>query len=290
MKISHTAAYIAVKFYGLTLDEKLGKHFDPSILDFYEKMVDFLPKHLSWYHDSLTSPFWRKLFILSEEMLLPGDLMHIICRKYYIAQKTDEALKKGIEQVVVLGSGFDHLGAYISQKGIHCFELDHDYMIHPKKRFTESAGYENDHLHFGEIDVRKASVKDLLLESEEFDRKKKTLFIAEGFFDYLSLSPSENIFNDIRDLNFNNELITTFFSLDELNVFHRLMFRTGVKLVGEALKFKLIREKFVELLDELGYELSDEISYRTMKDEFLRENGIILPILGGFYIQHYKPV
>lgn len=290
MKISHTAAYIAVKFYGLTLDDKLGRHFDPSILTFYEKMVDYLPNHLSWYHDSLTSPFWRKVFILSEEMLLPGDLMHIICRKHYITQKVDAALADGIEQVVILGSGFDHLGAYISQKGIHCFELDHDYMIEPKKHFSESAGYVNDHLHFGEIDVRKSSIKTLLLASEEFDRKKKTLFIAEGFFDYLSLSPSENIFNDIRDLNFRNELLTTFFSLDELSLFHRVVFRTGVKLVGEALKFKLVREEFAELLVELGYELIDEISYKEMKDEFLRENGIKLPILSGFYIQHYKPV
>ncbi len=290
MKISHTAAYIAVKFYGLTLDDKLGRHFAPSILEFYEKMVDFLPKHLSWYHDSLTSPFWRKVFILSEEMLLPGDLMHIICRKHYITQKIDLALEEGFEQFVILGSGFDHLGAYISQKGTHCFELDHDYMIRPKKHFMESAGYESIHLHFGEIDVREASVKSLLLGSEEFDRKKKTLFVAEGFFDYLSLSPSENIFNDIRELNSSNELLTTFFSLDELSLFHRVVFRTGVRMVGEALKFKLVREEFVELLEELGYKLTDEISYKLMREEFLKKNEIKLPILSGFYIQRYKPV
>ena len=287
MKISHTAAYIAVKFYGLTLDDKIGRHFDESILRFYEKMVGFLPSHLSWYHDSLTSSIWRKFFIASEEALLPGDLMHIISRKYYIDKKINKAIQHGVEQVVILGAGFDHLGACLSQKGIPCFELDTVRMIKQKKGFIESNQYSNENLVLVECDVQEHSVKEELLLSDSLDPSRKTLFVAEGFFDYLSPEVSELVFRDIKELNPENNLLTTFFSLDELNVFHRFVFTSGVSLVGETLKFKLVRDEFVEFLKDRGFNLDSSTSYAEMKQEFVEPSGIKLPVLKGFYIMSF---
>ena len=285
--ISHTAAYIAVKFYGLTLDEKIGGHFDPAVLGFYEKMVRFLPKHLSWYHDSLTSPVWRKFFILSEEALLPGDLMHIISRKYYITKKLDESLKNGIEQVVIPGSGFDHLGAYVSGKGVPAFELDTELMTDVKQRFINQNGYQNEHLELVVCDVTEHRVKEELEKNSKFDPGKKTLFVTEGFFDYLSPATSEEILEDIRALNPKNQLLTTFFSLDELNLFHRFVFTSGVSLVGETLKFKLELSEFVEFLEARGYLLGSTTSHRQMKKNLISASGINLPVLKGFYIMEF---
>ena|SRR5690554_1039999 len=92
-KLSHTAAYIAVKFYCLILDPNIGENFSLSNKEFYAQVVKFLPKHLSWYYKALRSPTWLRFFIASEELLLPGDLMHIICRKFYINKYVDEAIK-----------------------------------------------------------------------------------------------------------------------------------------------------------------------------------------------------
>ena len=289
MKISHTAAYIAVKFYGLTLDPKIRKHFTPGIIDFYEKMVRFLPKHLSWYHDSLTAPLWRKFFIFSEEALLPGDLMHIISRKYYITRKVEESLAKGTEQVVILGSGFDHLGVYISDKGIPVFELDTEIMIDEKRRFLDENTLRNSLLHLEVCDVTQQRVGEVLRNIPRFDPKLKTLFVAEGFFDYLSLRPSEHILQDIRELNHRNSLLTTFFSIDELNLFHRFVFTSGVSLVGESLKFKLNRDEFVDFLEEMYFSLTDELDSQTMRQELIKKMGSSLPVLKGFYIQEYEP-
>ncbi len=283
-KISHTAAYIVVKFYGLTKFPEIAKKFDPFVLDFYQKMVGFLPNHLSWYQNSLNSPLLRKFFIWSEELLLPGDLMHIICRKHYMTKLVDEALKNGIEQVVSMGAGFDHLGAYTSSKGISTFELDMEFMISEKQKFIEENGYKNDHLHFKSVDFEKKSFSESLKETEAFNPERKTLFIGEGFFDYLPPETSKEILNDIKSFNPENQLLTTFFSLDELNWFHRFSFTSGVSLVGESLKLPLNRADFIDVLNEFGFSIDKEITYSEMENELVQSMGMKLPVLKGFYV------
>lgn len=284
VRISHTAAYIAIKFYGLTKDPKIRALFDEEVITFYEQMVSFLPKHLSWYQRSLDHPLLRSFFTISEEALLRGDLMHIIARKYYIRQEVERALQEGYGQVVILGSGFDHLGVMLSSRGIPCFELDVKIMVESKRSFLNSFGYDQPFHHIRSIDVTKNSVADLLLGYDDFDPEVRTLFVAEGFFDYLSYSPSERILRDIRLLNRRNKLITTFFSLDELNLFHRLVFTSGVSLVGESIKSKLNKAEFIEFLGETHFTVEAELSYKEMREELLKPIGVRLPVLKGFYI------
>lgn len=290
MKISKTAAFIAVKLYGLSRNADVARHFDPFVIGFYEKLVQALPKTMSWYYNSLKNPLWRRFFIFSEEALLPGDLMHILCRKYYVQQLVDQALADSYEQVVNLGAGFDHLGAYLSKQGIPVFELDKPDMATQKQEFLENTGYMNSKIHFIGCDVTQARVGEALRAHPEFFPQKKTLFIAEGFFDYLALLPSEHLLEDIKSLNFKNRLVSTFFSLDELNLFHEMIFRSGVTMVGESLQFKITRDDFVELLEELGYELRSEITHRQMKKDFVAKTGLSLPVLKGFYLFEFKPL
>ncbi len=283
-KISYTAAYIVVKFFGLTKDPKIASKFDPFVLDFYKRMVGFLPSHLSWYQNSLDSSFLRKFFIWSEELLLPGDLMHIICRKYYMTKMVTVAIENEIEQVVSMGAGFDHLGAYTSSKGINTFELDLDWMIDKKQTFLEENGYSNDLLKTIPIDVLKQRLPELLKTQASFNPDKKTLFIGEGFFDYLPPKTTREILEDIKSLNPDNQLLTTFFSLDELNWFHRFSFTSGVSLVGESLRLPLNRLEFIELLRELGYSVDKEMGYKEMQRELVQSMGVKLPVLKGFYV------
>ncbi len=285
-KISYTAAYIVVKFFGLTKDPNIASKFDPFVLDFYKRMVGFLPSHLSWYQNSLDSSFWRKFFIWSEELLLPGDLMHIISRKYYMTKLVDEALNNGIEQVVSMGAGFDHLASYSSSRKIPSFELDMDWMIESKQSFLDEYGYSNDHLKTLPVDFISQRLVDVLSDQKGFDSNKKTLFIGEGFFDYLPLETTKEILEDIKSLNPDNQLLTTFFSLDELNWFHRFSFTSGVSLVGESLKLPLNRVEFIKLLNEYGFFVEKEISYREMEEDIVKSIGIKLPVLKGFYVMN----
>jgi len=287
-KLSLTASYIAVKFYGLTLNPKIAAYFSAETLSFYEDGVTYLPKKLSWNHKALRSPFWRNFFVWWEELLLPGDLMHIISRKYYVERSIQMAFEDGYEQLVVLGSGFDH-NAYLStQKGFRSFEIDTPSMINHKQNMLNQSGYESKNLHLCAIDPSNQNIKQVLLQTGTFDFNKKTVFLAEGFFDYLSLESTRSVLENISSFNSNFKLISTFFDLGELNFFHRFMFTSGVAMVGETLKLPLNKKEFIALLSEYEISTESEISYSEIEKELIPKMGINLPVLKGFYILEGK--
>src|SRR5690606_36898995 len=137
-------------------------------------------------------------------------------------------------------------------------------------------------------DVNKQRAIEILSDLEAFNPKKKTLCVAEGFFDYLSLVSSEQILEDIKSLNSVNNLLTTFFSLHELNLFHRYVFTTGVSLVGEILKFKLIKNEFVQFLEKLDFSLDEQLSHQEMQHDLVKNAEMKLPVLKGFYVMRFS--
>ncbi len=283
-KLSLTASYIAVKFYGLTLNPKIAAFFDSETLSFYEHVVTYLPKKLSWNHKALRSHFWRRFFVWWEELLLPGDLMHIISRKFYIDRAVQKAMLNGYEQLVILGSGFDHNGVLCASKNIPSFEIDTPPMINHKKKMLSQSGYRSEQLYLCPIDPNNQNIKEVLLQTGTFDTGKKTVFLAEGFFDYLSLESVKSILQNLNEFSPDFKLISTFFDLSELNFFHRFMFTSGVAMVGETLKLPLSKKEFITLLEEHKINTESEISYSKIERELIPKMDINLPVLKGFYI------
>ncbi|MDX1585285.1 MAG: hypothetical protein R3222_01020, partial [Balneolaceae bacterium] len=119
-RISKTAAFVAIKIYGLTLMEPYRKLYDDEIIEFYSRLVNQLPLPLRRYHSLLTKKWFRSASIFLEESLLPGDLMHILMRKHYLSSVIDCCIHKNYSQIVVLGAGFDHIGAIYSKNGVRC--------------------------------------------------------------------------------------------------------------------------------------------------------------------------
>ena len=283
-KLSLTASYIAVKFYGLTLNPKIAAFFDSFTITFYRNVVSYLPKKLSWNQKALKSKVWRNFFVWWEELLLPGDLMHILSRKYYIEQAIKKALSNGYEQLVVLGAGFDHNGILWASKEIPSFEIDTYSMIEQKEKMLKQAGYQSKDLYLCGIDPANQDIKDVLLKTGKFDLNKKTIYLAEGFFDYLSLESTRSILENIVTFSPDFKLISTFFDLSELNFFHRFMFTSGVAMVGETLKLPLNRKEFYTLLNDFEIKTETEISYSKIEQDLIRKMEIDLPVMKGFYI------
>lgn len=283
-KLSLTASYIAVKFYGLTLNPKIASYFTPFTISFYEKLVSYLPAKLSWNQTAFRVRFWRNFFVWWEELLLPGDLMHIVSRKYYVEHAVRKAINEGCEQLVVLGSGFDHNGALFATENIPSFEIDTPSMIEHKRKMLTQNGFNSEYLNLCSIDPANQNIKEVLLETGKFDPSRKTVFLAEGFFDYLSIESTRVILENITDLCSDLKLISTFFDLSELNFFHRFMFTSGVAMVGETLKLPLNRKEYISLLNEYDLKVENETNYSKIELELISKMDIDLPVLKGFYI------
>lgn len=288
-QLSQTAAFVAIKFYGMTRDDTYGSLFDDAVIEFYDRLVASLPKPFCYYHYWLTFGWVRKFYIWSEELLLPGDLLHVIARKWYIQRLTRELLDQGYSQIIVLGAGFDHLTYYYAQQGVACFEFDAPRMANLKRQFL--------------IDHFPNKIQPEIITSylptdkpgkqfskhPEIDPQKKTVVVAEGFFDYLEPDTVDQTIQSVRNyFSHNPALISTHFALEELPAFHQKVFKRSVQLVGEELRFRTPMTGFKQMLEEQGFSICQLHDSQEISTELHKHANTSLPVLKGFYVLKAK--
>ena len=283
-QISKTAAFLAIKFYGLTRIPAFRRLFKSSAITFYERIVQHLPRPMCYYHYWLKFDWIRSIYIGAEEFMLPGDLMHVIARKWYIRKLLETYKEKGYEQIIVLGAGFDDLSYSFTQKGLSCFEIDVPAMANQKRDFFN--------IYYG-----KAKTPDIIgfhLTDKTFhfpfgqsniDFSKKTIIVAEGFFDYLKTDLTNKVLSQINKyFIFPPLLITTHFALNELPLLHRWSFKTGVQAVGEKLQLHKSIEEFHDLLIDHELIIQQQYDYKSMALNLQSKTGTSLSVLKGFYV------
>lgn len=284
-QLSRTAAYVAIKFYGLTLENPYHKLFDNETLSFYDRLVSEFPAPLDKYHRLLQNKWIRSATKFIDELLLPGDLMHILMRKYYISKMVEQLVKKEYKQMIILGAGFDHLGKVYSNKGVTCVELDVPLMAQIKQQFLDKNNFTNKNLTVFPANFSRASLSDFMREIPQVDPDLKTIAVAEGFFDYLTHREFSNTLKDLSGF-FRNKLslISTVFSINELSTFHAFVFRNAVKAVGEKIKLHLSIEDFTQILSTNSLCLEKRLSAKDMMNHINTPEVHEKPILPGFYI------
>lgn len=284
-QLSQTAAFVAVKFYGMTRMKEFRSLFDDSITSFYDRLVQTLPAPIRYYHYWLKFRGVRKLYIWSEELMLPGDLLHVIARKWQIQQMVDDLVDSGYEQLIVLGAGFDHLGYYYSQKGLPCFEFDAPYMAKLKRSFLTEQYSGQTHPKIINLHLPGDQIGNLLATQQDIDPQKKTIVVAEGFFDYLD---ANTVSDSLQQLNAyfarTPALISTHFALEELSPFHRWVFKRSVQMVGESLQFNASMDEFSQLLESEGFRMHQLIDSQEIKGNLSPQIQTKLDILDGFYV------
>jgi methyltransferase (TIGR00027 family) len=121
------------------------------------------------------------------ERLFPGLANSIRARVRYFDDFVKGLLNEGIEQLVILGAGYDTRAYRIDGlKGkIRVFEVDHPVTQRVKiEKIKEIFGSLPDHVMFVPVDFETDNFGEKLLE-QGYDRSRKTLFILEGLIMYI---------------------------------------------------------------------------------------------------------
>lgn len=138
-----------------------------------------------WLHRCTRHPIGRAALRAAERVALPGLCAHYRWRKRHIGAWAEALVQDGIEQVLVLGAGFDALGAHLA-------------MRHPRLRVLETdraATMARKRDALARIDVGPPTLQhvDALLDGAQalsrtlslLDRDLRTLVIAEGLLMYV---------------------------------------------------------------------------------------------------------
>lgn len=283
-QLSQSAAYIAIKFYGLTQYSHFRSLFDEEIVQFYDSIVCNLPRPLSYYHYWLQYDWVRALYMKSEELLLPGDLMHILARKWYISRILDDLLKQGYEQILVLGGGFDHVAYHFKQRGIPSFEIDSPRMARLKESFLNECYPDKSHPDIIPAQLSEDSLIDILEGKQAISSHKKTVIISEGFFDYLAPKEVSSLLATLQNYFTKPVLLSTHFALDELSPLYRTVFRSSLNLVGEQLQFNASIHEFKTHLSNHHFDVDFCYGSEEIRGQFISQIDTRLDILKGFYI------
>lgn len=149
--------------------------------------IGFLPPVWRGIIEVLRLPGLGSAVLAMRERQFPGVMGNLFCRTRFIDDALRDALAKGLDQVVILGAGFDSR-AYrmpgIEQTSV--FEVDHPAPQAEKQaRLKRMLGTLPSHVTFVPIDFDRQELEDAMAAAA-FRTGARTFFIWEGVTQYIT--------------------------------------------------------------------------------------------------------
>lgn len=122
------------------------------------------------------------------ELRGPGVMGFLVVRERHIDEYLKRCLAEGLEQLVILGAGFDARAYRFEElkRDVRVFEVDHPASQATKlEKLEQIFGSRPAHVTFVPIDFNTQRLDQRLFESG-YDEKRKTLFIWQGVTQYLT--------------------------------------------------------------------------------------------------------
>ena len=269
---SRTAEYMAL-FRAL-------ENFRPSNVRLFEDRfaLEFLTPSLRTVARMSRYPFFRVLIPWLIDRRWPGARSSGIARTRFIDDALLKSLQEGIQQVVILGAGFDCRAYRIP--GIdrtRVYEVDHANTLAAKRRHLKPV-LESlpQHVVFAEIDFNQQQLKDTLTASG-FDFACPSCFIWEGVTNYLAKQAVDVTLQFISTTAAGNQIVFTYVHqgvLDNSDEFEGT--RNLMRLLqenDEPWTFGLYPSEITEYLMTRGFQLLEDIGSIEYRARYMGQNG-----------------
>ena len=131
----------------------------------------------------------------------PGVMGALVTRSRYIDDYLTERIKDGIEQLIILGAGYDSRPYRFEQlkRRVKVFEVDNYATQNNKKdKLAKIFGALPDYVTFVPVDLTKETLENHLIDSS-YNKTAKTLFIMEGLSMYLNDKTMDNILSFVTE-------------------------------------------------------------------------------------------
>ncbi len=194
-----------------------------------------LIRALGFYHKDAQNPDYMAILFLSRkfkfllwllrmiqkvssgflENSAPGSYWYFQARTKHIDALLTDSINSGIEQFVILGSGYDSRPYRFREelKGIQTFEVDFPGTLSVKKqKLVQLYNTLPEHITYVPIDFNSQSIKDVLFKNG-YDPKKKTFFIWEGVSYYLPQESVDAVLKFVAQNSPSNSLIAFDYAL-----------------------------------------------------------------------------
>ena len=195
-----------------------------------------------------------------KQNVLKGVANTIAVRVRYFDDFVEKSIVEGLEQLVILGAGYDTRAYRIEGlKNVKVFEVDHPGTQGVKiEKIKEIFGYLLDHVTYVSIDLEKESLNGKLLKNG-YDPSKKTLFLMEGLTMYISPEAVDEILSFIVENSSKGSAVIFDYASRTVNFDEHSDRKTVKNLTNlmeksnESMKFSLMEGTVEEFLSKRGF-------------------------------------
>jgi len=208
-------------------------------------------------------PFLNFVITALVDRRWPGARTSGVARTRLIDDWVTAAVSGGVQQVVILGAGFDSRAWRLpALAGIRVFELDHPATSHEKHRRLITAGFDLSRIIQCAIDFDRETISGTLVR-HGFDRQLRTAVIWEGVTNYLTANAVDAVLHWVGSLHAGSTLAFTYVHsrvLSETNTIEgakRIL--TAVTNAGKAWTYGLDPAELSAHLQSCGLSVTEDL-------------------------------
>ncbi len=280
-KPSATAMFVTKGIYHSIHQKKLANDIPEDVKKYNTKLIEHF-HHFNW-------PVlirWR-VFIsgIAQHFSIKGFFLHFLLRKKCIEKQVTMFIESGIEQVIVLGAGYDTLCSRLAERypKIIFIEVDHPATADNKVAIFKELAWQRSNIQYYSCDLKNI---ETLIANAEINKNSKTVFVCEGVLMYLLEKDVEKLFTSITK-NFKGECKFIFTYMEESQP-GAYVFKNASGFVNmylqknsEPFTWGIKPENISDFLKKNNWKLNNTYDYNSLRSNFLSEVNRGLPIAMG---------
>jgi methyltransferase (TIGR00027 family) len=258
--------------------------YDPYAIHFISpEIVEFGIKH----------PEEARAKVDQMEKLFPGLSSSIIARVRYFDDYVRKSIDEGLEQLVVLGAGYDTRAYRIDglKENIKVFEVDHPNTQSFKiQKIKEIFGSTPDHVVYVPTDFETEEFGQKLSDMG-YNRSKKTLFVMEGLSMYIPPeSVAETLSFIVQNSAKGSSIIFDYYPESVVNGTCKLEIgkniRNFVIQQGEPLQFGIREDEIEDFLTQFGFSKIQNVTSEDYKKAYFHGKNENRDVCELLYFAH----
>ncbi len=194
-KPSKTAYKIALAIVTLGAKREMAKTLPPGIVSATETLLLASglvgPRAIRWAKSQLSVSIYDAF-----DWILPGQFEALAHRKAFCERQVREGIAAGATQILILGAGYDTISWRLAPEfpQVSFFEIDHPATAGLKAKGIATMGQRENHVLIAE-NLGERTLVDTLASCGPWDRRARTVIVAEGLVMYLTDQAVHGLFS-----------------------------------------------------------------------------------------------
>ena len=258
-RISQTALKVALGLITLSIKGDWAKRLPAGLVEASEHLL--LAAESPGFGPGLMRASRKKWMVRIYELqdrLMAGQWEGFGHRKIFIQRQAENAISRGVRQVVVLGAGFDTLCLRLAplHPDVQFFEIDHPATSAAKaKGVTSIAGGQPQNMTMIAVDLGEHTLSKVLSENDRWDSSQPSLIVAEGLLQYLTDEEVGGLFREAAACTaLGSRIAFTHMPPDPRRVIPMIL-----RLIGEPFRSAVRSEDLAEYVGGMGWTLISEV-------------------------------